>query len=172
MSAHWWSDWPKFLPGYLAFGATVYTQGQAIIVRRHRRRLGPADAAVREHLTTTRSLLEDIIHQGRLSNWYLADERRETARKLRDLAERRADARLTSSLTAIADAWDKAFASAPPPSIYFGWAGNVPTPQELAKEAEEQAQYERQAEAAREGLEQVKTAFDRLNDLEHRTTGR
>lgn len=49
--------------------------------------------------------------------------------------------------------------------------GDVPTPRELAKEREEQAQHERQAEAACEGLEQVKTAFAWLNVLEHRTTG-
>lgn len=173
MSAHWWSDWPKFLPGYLAFGATVVTQTQAYVGRRHRRRLGPADTEVRAQLTTARSLFEDMVNRGRRTDWFMDDERRETARKLRDLAERRADRKLTSSLNAVADAWDAAFGSAPGtlgPS--FRWMGDEPTPQERERQAADQAAFERQTEIARGGLDHVKTALARLNVLERRTTGR
>jgi len=73
--------------------------------------LGPDDDELREALTVMRTMFEDIAAQGgRRADWFTAKERRETARRLRDLAECRNDRTLRMWLARVADTWDEVFA--------------------------------------------------------------
>ncbi|WP_406448963.1 hypothetical protein OH768_00890 [Streptomyces sp. NBC_01622] len=171
----WWADWLKFTPGWLAFVVTLITGIRKSLNRFHRKALGADDDKLREQLTSTRGLFEEITTRGGLtSSWFLDAERRETARRLRELAERRDDKRLKAALSKVADAWDWAFAAAPPDrwwqSIDLG--GHPTTPEERAEEAADQKRCGQQVEVARSGLEEVATARDRLNKLERRNIGR
>ncbi|TFE49006.1 hypothetical protein E3E14_16710 [Streptomyces sp. ICN441] len=171
--APWWQDWPKFVPGWLAFVATVYTLIRASLNRRHQLSIGPEADAVREQLTLARRLFGDIVAEGRRSDWFLGEERRDTAESLRDLAARRTDGTLRSAIEAVATTWDEAFARAPGaqgPMIL--WTDQEPTPAERQRSADDQRRFGEQAEVAREGVRQVSVALDRLNKLERRTTGR
>lgn len=169
----WWQDWPKFVPGWLAFLATIYALGRAWINRRHHLSIGPDADAVREQLTECRRLFGDIVAKGRRSDWFLKDERRDTAEHLRDLAARRTDRQLRAALETVAETWDKAFARAPGVTGTIGrWSDQEPTPGERQRRAEEQQRFGEQADLAREGVQQVSVALARLNKLEQRTTGR
>ncbi|MGW1063344.1 hypothetical protein ACWD4F_02305 [Streptomyces aureus] len=171
--AHWWDDWLKFTPGWLAFLWTVGLGGKKVYQRRHTVALGAADKELREALETARSRFEDIVHEGRRAPWFTDDERRETARRIRDLADRRKDEALRAQLTKVADAWDEAFALAPGaggPWIRF--TDQPSTPQERAESARVQTQFGKEADVARTALEHIKTALDRLNVLERKTLGR
>lgn len=171
--APWWQDWPKFVPGWLAFLATSYTLIRAGLNRRHHLSIGPEADAVREQLTVCRRLFGDIVAEGRRTDWFLNDERKGTAETLRDLAVRRTDSSLRSAMEAVATTWDAAFAKAPAargPMLMY--SDQEPTPAERKRKADDQRQFGEQAEVAREGVRQVSAAMDRLNKLERRTTGR
>lgn len=169
----WWQDWPKFVPGWLAFLATAYTLGRAWLNRRRQLSIGADADVVREQLTASRRFFGDIVTGGRRSDWFLSEERREIAETLRDLAVRRTDMPLRAAMEAVATTWDKTFAFAPPPSgPRVRYSDQEPTAQERQKSAEEQRRFGEQAEVARDGVQQVSVALDRLNELERRTTGR
>ncbi|MFD8392540.1 hypothetical protein ACFV2N_25925 [Streptomyces sp. NPDC059680] len=172
-ASSWWADWPKFLPGWLAFAWTLVLGARRVWLRRHHLALGPDDDELREALTTTRTLFEDITaHGGRRADWFQEEERRETARLLRDLADRRRDRNLREHLADVARTWDEAFALAPPMRIYDGLVDDWIPPHEREARRSAQQQLAQQTEVARTGLEHVKAAFTRLNELERRTLGR
>ncbi|MFD3503733.1 hypothetical protein [Streptomyces sp. NPDC058678] len=169
----WWQDWLKFVPGWLAFLATIYALVRAGINRRHHLSIGPDADAVREQLTECRRLFGEVVATGRRSDWFLKDERRDIAERLRDLAVRRTDRQLRAALETVAETWDKSFAMAPGTTGTIGrWSDQEPTPRERQRRAEEQQRFEEQADVAREGVQHVSAALARLNELERHTTGR
>ncbi|MFD7063512.1 hypothetical protein [Streptomyces sp. NPDC059906] len=169
----WWLNWIKFLPGWLAFIATSYTLMRTALNRRHHLSIGPEADAVRERLTECRRLFGDIVAQGRRSDWFLGEERRDVGESLRDLAVRREDQRLRAAMETVAETWDKAFVLAPPPSgPWVRYSDQEPTPKERERSAEDQRRFAAQADIARDGVQHVSAALSRLNRLERRTTGR
>ncbi len=172
-SPDWWVDWPKFLPGWLAFVWTLGIGIRKVVLRRHRLALGAADDELREALTTARGLFEDITAEGRHADWFAAEERRETGRKIQDLIGRRSDQTLRAHLTEAARAWDQAAAHAPAAPGPIMWVAEMyETPQERAEAARVQEQFGQEAEEARKGREFIKAALTRLDALERRTHGR
>lgn len=173
VETHWWDDWLKFTPGWLAFIVTVVTGGRKIWLRRHAVALGADDDKLREALESARTYFEDIVHEGQRAPWFTDEKRRETARKIRDLAERRSDETLRTELTRVADAWDEAFALAPGAAgPWFLREGQDETPQQRAESARVQEQFGKESDVARRALKHVAVALARLNKLERRTIGR
>ncbi|GAA3832429.1 hypothetical protein GCM10022403_076940 [Streptomyces coacervatus] len=171
-SSPWWQDWPKFVPGWLAFLATTYSLARTGLTRFHRRALGPDDTVVREQLVLARAHFQDITSAGgRREKWFMADDRKRTAQSLRDLAERRRNKRLKIAIQRVADAWDEASSLAPPDRILMSLAGKEMTPEERSRQAADREQLGRQADVARRGIERVAESLSRLNRLEQRTIG-
>ncbi|WP_055491025.1 hypothetical protein [Streptomyces sp. TP-A0356] len=172
-AASWWTDWPKFLPGWLAFAWTLGTGARKVWLRSHKVALGAADNELREALKTARTLFEDITSQGRRTvDWFQAAERRETSRTIRDLADRRKDRILCQELKAVADAWDKAFAVAPPMRV-SDWFPNANLSPQVRQEREsDQQRFAEQVSFTQTGLDHLTAALGRLNELERRTLGR
>jgi hypothetical protein len=169
----WWQDWPKFVPGWLAFLATAYTLTRSWLTRRHRLALGPDEDSAREQLTLARTHFQDITSaDGQRAKWFTDDDRRATAQVLRDLAERRKDKKLRLDMQDVADAWDEVSALAPPDRVSIGWAGQEMAPEERLRRTADREQLGRQVEAAKRGIERAAEALSRLNRLEERTTGR
>lgn len=169
----WWQDWLKFLPGWLAFIATSYTLVRAALNRRHQSSIGPEADAVRERLTTCRRLFGDVVAQGRRSDWFLSEERRDVGESLRDLAVRRKDRHLRAAMETVAETSDRTFALAPSPAgPRVRYMDQEPTPRERQRSAEDQQRFAEQADIARDGVQHVSAALARLNKLERRTTGR
>ncbi|MFF3874682.1 hypothetical protein [Streptomyces sp. NPDC001978] len=168
----WWADWPKFLPGWLAFVWTLGAGARKVWVRRHRVALGPADDELREALTAIRTLFEDIsAHGGRRADWFMAEERRETARRIQDLAERRKDGILRERLAGVTRAWDEAFAVAPPMRVLDGVL-DPNEPSESRDAREDHRRLGKQSVTASMALDRVQSALKRLNELERKTHGR
>lgn len=173
---HWWADWPKFLPGWLAFVITVGTLIHKWWTRRHKVALGLAADDLRTQLIDMRSLLEEVTSGGKDSNWFLNEERKEAARKLRDSADRTEDAVLRQHVVEVADAWDEAFALSSPSRPRVRWLGSDGSPADRNKEAEMArveglGRLQKMTDVARDALPSVKAALDRLNALEKRTIG-
>ncbi|MGW5136195.1 hypothetical protein [Streptomyces sp. NPDC004135] len=172
-ASSWWHDWPKFLPGWLAFLATIGTVLYKAWTRRHVVALGPDDVAVREALTTARRLFEEIIDErGVDATWFLAEERRDTGQRLRDLSQRRDDPELRGAMTGVAQAWSDSSASAPPSRVLMAYADVSESPQERRRRQKYAQARARQVNYAREGIEGVETALRRLNKLERKIFGR
>ncbi|WLW55571.1 hypothetical protein [Streptomyces sp. YU58] len=172
-ASSWWDDWLKFVPGWLAFLWAVGTALRKLWLRRHKTALGPDDEAVREALTTARTLFTDIIAKGGFhSKWFQAEERRDTGQRLRDLAARRDDEELRTAMTSVAKSWDDAFANSPPPRALVAWTGAPQDPRDRKMRQEDTKTRARQVESAREGIKCVEIALKRLNKLEHRIFGR
>lgn len=172
-ASSWWDDWPKFLPGRLAFLATVGAWAHKAWTRRHKVALGPDDEAVRLALTTARGLFREIVDQrGFEVTWYLAEERRDTGQRLKDLSYRRDDPHLKEAMTRVAQAWDDAAASAPPSRIMMAYADEPEAPREQRRRRKHDEARERQVHSARAGIEQVEAALERLNTLERKAFGR
>ncbi|MFJ8595506.1 hypothetical protein [Streptomyces sp. NPDC093598] len=172
-ASSWWDDWPKFLPGWLAFLATVGTWAHKAWTRRHKVALGPDDEAVRLALTTARGLFREIIDQrGFEVTWYLAEERRDAGQRLKDLSRRRDDPQLVEAMTLVAQAWADAAAGAPPSRIMMTYGDEPQTPRELRRRRKHDEARERQVDSARVGIERVETALERLNTLERKAFGR
>jgi hypothetical protein len=168
----WWDDWLKFTPGWLAFLVTLGTGVRKALNRRNRLALGPDDAKVRDALTTTRGLFEEITNTGgKTVNWFQDPERRETARHMRDLAARRKDKALREAMGAVAASWDEAFAWAPPDRLFVSW-GRERTPQERAEDDADLERSRKQVDEAHRGWQHVDQTRSRLNELELRTHGR
>ncbi|MFF0094185.1 hypothetical protein ACFYSF_30085 [Streptomyces canus] len=172
-ASSFWDDWPKFVPGWLAFLWAVGTALRKLWLRRHKTALGPDDEAVREALTTARTHFTDIITKGGFhSKWFLDEERRDTGQRLKDLAARRDDEELRVAMTNVAECWDDAFANSPPPRMSIAWAGAPEHPKDRERRQEDTKTRERQVESAREGVKCVEAALKRLNKLERRIFGR
>ncbi|MEV0483757.1 hypothetical protein AB0I69_24510 [Streptomyces sp. NPDC050508] len=169
----WLADWPKFLPGWLAFAWTLGIGARKVWLRRHHVALGAADDVLREALTITRTLFEDITSNGHQTvDWFEDEGRRETSRTLRDLAERRKDRILCRELRAVADAWDKAFAVAPPMRMSDWFPGIEVTPELRQERESDQRRFAEQVASAHTGLDHLKAALTQLNRLERRNIGR
>lgn len=172
---HWWDDWLKFTPGWLAF---LWVIGNAawkgLWVRRHHLALGPEDDALRDILKQLRDAFE-VMAQGQYWEWeqHWRSRGREIGREVREHAERRKDKRLTTSLGKAADAMDEVIASQPAELGVWAELGDDPsTADERAELAEHEAKQDEQKAAARVGLEHVGSALTRLNKLERRIFGR
>ncbi|MFI5879426.1 hypothetical protein [Streptomyces sp. NPDC051554] len=173
---HWWDDWLKFTPGWLAFG-WAFGNGIWQGIRkwrnvRHKVALGPADDELREALETARTRFEDIVAEGRRAPWFMDEERRETGRRILDLAERRSDETLCAELAKVADAWNEAFALAPGRAAPRVLSTDQPlSPQQRTESARVQEQFGKEADVARAALEHIKAALARLNELQRRMVG-
>ncbi|MFI5880194.1 hypothetical protein [Streptomyces sp. NPDC051554] len=176
-SSSGWDDWLKWMPGWLAFAWAV---GNGIFLgirkwRDHRNKLalGPADNELRQALAAARSRFEDVIAQGRRADWFRTDERRETGRTVEDLVGRRTDQILRNELTEVANAWKQTAANAPRPSRpQIRSMNHVTTPQERAESEHVRERFGKETEEARKGLEHIKAALTRLDELERKTHGR
>lgn len=170
--AHWWDDWPK-LAGWAAFAVTIIAAGWRSWVRRRKVALGAADGDLREALVIARTRFEDITTPGgQRADWFTAEERRETDRRIEDLTERRSDPALRAALEGVVGAWRSSFGEAPPWRNRSGYLDHQPTPQEREQQQADQQRFARQIEFAHAGLDHVKTALARLNELERKTLGR
>ncbi|MFE2823590.1 hypothetical protein [Streptomyces sp. NPDC059271] len=168
----WWADWPKFLPGWLAFVWTLGLGARKVWVRRHHVALGPAADELRDALETARTRFEDIISAGgRRADWFEDEERRDTDRKIEGLADRLKDAKLSTALTGVIAAWRSAFGHSPPPRVIAGYVDSYPTGPE-GEQAADEARFALQIQAAQAGESDVRSALRRLNELERRTVGR
>jgi hypothetical protein len=135
--------------------------------------LGAAPDDLREALITARTRFEDVVAQGRRADWFMAEERRETGRKVEDLIGRRTDQTLRQHLTQVAQAWDQAFAHAPGAAgPMVRWSNHVPTPQEREESGRVQMRFGKASDVARTGLEHIKAALTRLDEPERRAHGR
>ncbi len=175
--SHWWDDWLKFVPGWLAFVITIGTLIHKWWTRRHKVALGLAADDLRAQLIAVRSLLEEVTSGGKESNWFLDEERKEAARKLRDSADRTKDIVLRQHVLEVADAWDHAFALSSPSRPRVRWLASDGSPADRNKEAEMARvegldRLQKMTDVARDALPAVKEALDRLNALEERTIGR
>ncbi|WP_369263215.1 hypothetical protein [Streptomyces sp. R35] len=80
---------------------------------------------------------------------------------------------LREHLTEVAQAWDQAFAYAPGAvGPMVRWSDHVFTPQEREESARVQTQFGKEADVARSGLQHIKVALVRLDELERKTHGR
>ena len=176
-ATHWWDDWLKWTPGWLAFawavGNGIYLGIRKVLDRRSKLALGAAPDDLRTALITARTRFEDIVAEGRRADWFTAEERRETGRAIEDMIGRRTDEMLREHLTGVVAAWTEAFAQAPGAAgPMVRWSDHVTTPEERAESARVQGQFGKSAEAARMGLADIKGALTRLDELERRTHGR
>lgn len=167
------ADWLKFLPGWLAFAWTLGTGARKVWLRQHHVALGPAADELREALEAARTRFDDIVSAGgRRADWFQDEERRETDRKIEDLAERLTDEKLRTALTGVVAAWRVAFGAAPPRRIIGGYMENYPTRQDRGEQAAAEKQFAQQVQAAQAGQSDAQSALRRLNELERKTIGR
>ncbi|MET9785405.1 hypothetical protein [Streptomyces canus] len=172
-SQSFWQDWPKFVPGWLAFAATVYSVARTGLTRLYRRALGPDDDLVRKQLELARKHFQDIASVGgRREKWFKDDDRRGTAQSLRDLAERRGSKKLKVAIRRVADAWDEVSSLAPPDRVSMSWAGQEMTQEERSRRAADKDQLGRQVGAASRGIERVTESLSCLDRTERPTIGR
>lgn len=167
--AHWWDDWPKFLPGWLAFAWTLGVGVRKVWIRRHVTALGSADNELREALTAIREAFEQILARGGLlDHWFTEAERARCVQRLADLSVRRKDRELRRRLDNVLDAWNQARNLAP-----LANENSVAARVRPRSDDEEHGVWRtRQAAAARVGFVGVGEALNRLNVLERKTLGR
>ncbi|MFC6885303.1 hypothetical protein [Actinomadura yumaensis] len=162
-----WLDAAKFVPGWLAFGATTFA---GVRKWRHRHRLlamGPNED-IREVLYTAKRLITDIIIQGRRQDWFREPEQRDLPMRLDDCFQRVSDGELRRHLMFLAAAWS-ALAAVPSqlPMVTYGGTG-ITEPIE-GPELEAMRRQKRNAPTA---LGAADDALARLNALERKATGR
>jgi hypothetical protein len=123
-----------------------------------------------------RALLEEVTSGSTRADWFTHEDRRETARALRDAAERRKDPALKLALGRVADAWDSIFASAPPVRTRVRFVGGSEevrrSRQETILDNCDLERLQNMTDRAHEALLDVQTALSRLNELERKTHGR
>ncbi|WP_327594041.1 hypothetical protein [Streptomyces chartreusis] len=172
----WWADWPKFVPGWLAFVWTLGAGTRKVWLRRHHLALGPESEELRKQLTEFRALLDEVTSGHPRSDWFMHGDRREISQALRDAAERRDDLALKLSLDRLADAWDQIFALAPPPRTKLRFLGGVEEVRQQRGSAIQDARdlecIHQMTELARTAKLDVQSALSRLNELERKTHGR
>ncbi|MEV1199132.1 hypothetical protein [Microbispora rosea] len=174
----WWHGVPVQwgpVAGYVSLIIIIVTTVRKAILRRRVVALGPGKE-LREALVKARTRLNDINTSPRRSSWFLKDERNETGRTVRDFVGQVHDKKLRKFVTEVADAWEKAFAEAPPerPAYSGVLKDGVSTaaPQQAADNAEDMERFQRQADAVKLGLESLNLALGRLDTLEKRIRGR
>ncbi|MGW9598848.1 hypothetical protein ACWHBW_15760 [Streptomyces albidoflavus] len=168
----WWADWPKFLPGWLAFAATAYGLIRMWLTRRHRLALGGDPEDLRAQLVAARRMFMEMRTKGRKADWFAKHEHQDLGQSLQDHADRRTDKELTSAVNDVAEAWNTARSLAPPSRARV-YAAGVPSPEHYKIQDREDRQHmTEQAEAAEQGAVRAEAALRRLNILERRTTGR
>ncbi|MFF0243538.1 hypothetical protein [Streptosporangium sandarakinum] len=159
------------VPGYLAFTVVCWQGIRKWWNRRRVVALGP-QKEVREALAAAKVLFADITTEPKRTDWFKSQERRYTAEQLRDVADQVGDRSIREHLLAAAQSWEAAAASAPEDMPYVTFLDAPPTALELAREAEDKALYEVQVNHARVGVEVVREAIRRMNDIERKTRGR
>jgi hypothetical protein len=167
------ADWLKFLPGWFAAVVAAWTLLDKWQTRRHRRALGPDDAALRTDLTTLRRLFKEIQKEERREDWFMAEERRDLDQRLMDHSSRRTDPILTQRVYMTGVAWRTTEIYTPSalgPRV--GWMDHETTPEERTRSEKDQAEFRQQRAAAAQGLQFIDEALKRLNELEQRTFGR
>ncbi|TMR88118.1 hypothetical protein [Nonomuraea basaltis] len=185
--ASWWNglDWSQAqwgpIPAWLGLLFTFITLTTGLVTwvakrrtRRLRRAMGPADD-LRDALKTIRRLFQDIAAEPRRSPWFIDEQRREAGQRLRDEAERLDDAKLQKHVRSAADAWDAAFAAAPPsegPFIAYAGSDTIISARSDQQRAADGPRFAMQSEQAHAGLSAVGAALERLNRLERKVVGR
>jgi hypothetical protein len=171
--AHWWDDWLKFTPGWLAFIATAGTWIYKWSTRRHKLALGPDDDEARKALIAARIRFEEITSNGGMTaSWFKDPERREIGRTVRDLAVRRKGAALKQAMEAVAASWDEVLLWSVPDRPLVHWEGREQTAAERAQFESDKERARQQVDEANRGWRHVETAINRLNELEQKTHGR
>ncbi|MET9101356.1 hypothetical protein [Streptomyces antibioticus] len=171
---HWWDDWLKFTPGWLAF---LWVIGNAawkgLWVRRLHLAVGPDGDDLRDAILQLRVGFEAVI-EGRVREWDLNKRHfKDVARHVREHAERRNDRTLKGHLISAAESMDQVVDGDPAElRAWVEWVDEPSTPEEEAEAARFEAQQRSQKEAARRGTDHVTKALTRLADLERRTVGR
>ncbi|MER5798602.1 hypothetical protein [Streptomyces mirabilis] len=172
----WWADWPKFVPGWLAFVWTLGAGARKLWLRRHQLALGPEAEELRTQLTAFRTLLEEVTSGGHRSDWFMHEDRRETSRALRDAAGRRDDPALKLSLNRLADAGKEILALAPPSRTKLRFLGGVEEVRQqrdaASQDARDMERIAQMSELAHTAQLDVQFALRRLNELERKTHGR
>ena len=121
---------------------------------------------LRERLRQLASLLDEVLAQGgRVTAWFLSADRKRIAEQVREQAARVGDGELRAHAQAAADAWDSAFAYAPPERGLRVYSPNQP---DAYKEADRGrgARMERVCGAAEAGKAAARRAVERLTELE------
>ncbi|MEV2227000.1 hypothetical protein AB0H69_00255 [Streptomyces phaeochromogenes] len=170
----WYTDWPKFVPGWIALLITLTAGGRRWWVRRHKLAEGPEAQTAREQLKELRAIFEEVVTQrGRESHRFNSQTSRELVRELREIAERRTDKKLRTSVVKSAEALEEVIASAPHElGQWAEWGGDPENPKQQAELNRYEQQMDKQLEAARSGITHTTAAIDRLNKLERLTHGR
>lgn len=159
-------------PAWTALGLSVVNSVTLIVGaqrRRRRRNAAGPTADIRRVLTQARNGLQHLTAiGGESSDWFLAPDRKDTDRRLSDLAQRRDDEQLRRLLDDTAAAWRECFALSPPPRDPRVYSGGE-DPESYGREDADSARRKGDvAAAARGGMEVANRALHRLNDLERR----
>lgn len=169
----WWADWPKFLPGWLAFVWTLGLGARKVWVRRHRLAVGPDVDAVREAVTGLRSLCYEIIaKQGCMAQWFKEAGHRDAHLPVVDAAGRVADKELKEVLARAAGGWMGLARQAPVAKARVSIVGAPDPPGVRQQRADETRRRKEQVQGAQLIVLALDTALKRLNELERRTVGR
>lgn len=125
---------------------------------------GPSDE-IRNAVVSFRKFFTSVVSTGRVSRdrFY---EQKEAGQNLRDLAGRVEDPDLRTAMEEISNAWDYAFASAPPKRGKVLNLNQAPSPGDRAEQAADVKRSDRQVQHAEIALESCKVALERLNALE------
>lgn len=170
-NAEWWIDAIKYVPGWLAFIATLAAGIGRMIHRRSLRNLGPADE-VRDALEAARDTFMAVIEQPRWQKWFDAPERRNVETRLGDVLGRVEDRKLGRYIVETADSMAEVCAWAPRQHALIAFAEDPPSQADLERRRREREAFDQQSLRAEQGLAEVRHALARLNHLERRTIGR
>ena len=159
--------------GWVAIGISVFALAVAGLSyrlshrqwksqRERQRLLGDVDE-IRAAIVAARRRFMDIMNAGgRSSDYFLADENRETAERLMDAADRADDDLLSNEMREAAGAWTDAWACASPPPRDS--TGKVITTDEIGTHKKQRN--ERQGDRADSGFWSCESALARLNVLD------
>ncbi|GHE92927.1 hypothetical protein E5082_05430 [Streptomyces griseoluteus] len=104
--SHWWDDWLKFVPGWLAFVLTMGTLIHKWWTRRQRLAVGPDVDELRELLVSFRGWFSKPLDLPVTQHWLLKrGQHTDAPQQLRDLMARRSDRTLIGHLDEIAGHW-------------------------------------------------------------------
>jgi hypothetical protein len=149
----------------LSIVTTVRTERRERTDKRRRAAAGPSEQ-VRNALVDARARFTEISNGGQRNDWFMADERKDTGQRLRDLADQVADRDLGLHLTGAATCWDQAFGHAPPGCIrIYGPSGHT-DPVWQQQDLDDQRRIGLQEEEAQKGTELCVRALSRLNGLD------
>ncbi|MFD3827119.1 hypothetical protein [Streptomyces sp. NPDC058625] len=156
-AASMWSDWLKFVPGWLAFLATVATWVQNARARKHSLAIGPDHNELRQVLTTAREQFDELgKEEPRRSEWFDAEVRRGLSTALDDQAARRGDETLKDYIRVVARTWE----------VAHMYGRQLSDPQKL--EGEKWGIERHQLNLSHQGWYWARLALERLAELERR----